>query len=657
MAANKFAAMLHSMTAVLVSAVLEWILILLLLLSSTLSYLTERFAAYFGLKPPCSWCSRINRVLQTDKNAHFSRDLLCEDHAREASKLGYCSNHRRLAESGRLCSDCSPSRLPENAAETTGISASIGFFTWVSESAAENKENCRCSCCDESLSKKLDLPCLQFKPSWDILHHIWKTRVVNDDRYEEFELSADQKNGNRAKNGDNLAFHDSDTESFSFGPIVEQDCSISVLNFADEGSGCQKPSFPEDELQQSCKVHLNDLQNDACSDTEKEEKRAFLDDLQADADDFKVIVSEPDNFPEHEQQNCFRILNVGADESSDNIVSVLEEGGDENFTIEQLKSAVKAQEKALNASYAELEAERNAAAIAASQTMAMISKLQEEKAAMQMEALQYQRMMEEQSEYDQEALQILNDLMTKREKEKQELEKELETSRKKVSYYESRETRRRSKQSPASPPSSPTNELSNRFTCEGKHDNISISNIDSIARESDTDSLEHISILDKSVIEFEEERTSILQELKELEDRLLALADENGTLDHPTHHFPEDYDHSLYESYVHSFLEQNGSSERESLSSTSKNLLPLLDEEAESIEEELEEHSPSVMINSRLAIMEEFGHVYEKLQALEADKEFLKHSISSLKKGDKGIDLLQEILQHLRDLKSVESAN
>ncbi|XP_019182676.1 PREDICTED: myosin-binding protein 2 [Ipomoea nil] len=598
MAANKFAAMLqrsaHSITAVLVSAVLEWILILLLLLSSTLSYFTERFAAYFGLKPPCSWCSRINRVLQPDrKNAHFCRDLFCEEHAREVSELGYCSNHRRLAESGRLCSDCSPSRLPENAAEkTTGISASIGFFTWVSESAAENN-SCRCSCCDESLSKKLDLPCLQFKPSWDILHQIWKTRVVNDDRYEEFELSADQKNGNRAKNGDNLAFPDSDTESFSFGPIVEQDCSISVSNFP----RYQKPSF---------------LGRD-----------------KADADD---------NFPEHEQQqNCFRILNVGA-ESSDNIVSVLEEGGDENLTIEQLKSA-------LNASYAELEEERNAAAIAASQTMAMISKLQEEKAAMQMEALQYQRMMEEQSEYDQEALQILNDLMMKREKEKQELEKELETSQKKVSYYESREkTRRRSKQSPASPPSSPT--------YEGKHDNISISNVDLIARESDTDSLEHISVLDKSVIEFEEERTSILQELKELEDRLLALADENGTLEH----FPEDY-----ESYVHSFLEQNGnsigSSERESLSSTAKNLLPLLDEEAESIEEELEEHSPSVMINSRLAIMEEFGHVYEKLQALEADKEFLKHSISSLKKGDKGLDLLQEILQHLRDLKSVESAN
>jgi len=55
----------------------------------------------------------------------------------------------------------------------------------------------------------------------------------------------------------------------------------------------------------------------------------------------------------------------------------------------------------IGATSAELEEERSAAAIAANQMMAMINRLQEEKAAIQMEALQYQRMMEEQSEYDQ----------------------------------------------------------------------------------------------------------------------------------------------------------------------------------------------------------------------------------------------------------------
>lgn len=46
--------------------------------------------------------------------------------------------------------------------------------------------------------------------------------------------------------------------------------------------------------------------------------------------------------------------------------------------------------------------------MAAYNAMAMITRLQAEKAAVQMEALQYQRMMEEQAEYDQEILQEMN---------------------------------------------------------------------------------------------------------------------------------------------------------------------------------------------------------------------------------------------------------
>lgn len=113
--------------------------------------------------------------------------------------------------------------------------------------------------------------------------------------------------------------------------------------------------------------------------------------------------------------------------------------GEPATTIEQLKAALKTESKALSALYSELEEERSASAVAANQTMAMITRLQEEKAAMQMEALQYQRMMEEQSEYDQEALQLLNELMNKLEREKQELEKELEIYQKKVLDYEAKE--------------------------------------------------------------------------------------------------------------------------------------------------------------------------------------------------------------------------
>ncbi|KAL6006605.1 hypothetical protein ACLOJK_032098 [Asimina triloba] len=81
----------------------------------------------------------------------------------------------------------------------------------------------------------------------------------------------------------------------------------------------------------------------------------------------------------------------------------------------------------------ELEEDRNAAAISANQAMTMIIWLQKEKTSMQMEALQYLRMMEEQAVYDQEALQKLYDLLTEKEKEVQDLEAKIEDYRKGIS--------------------------------------------------------------------------------------------------------------------------------------------------------------------------------------------------------------------------------
>jgi hypothetical protein len=100
-----------------------------------------------------------------------------------------------------------------------------------------------------------------------------------------------------------------------------------------------------------------------------------------------------------------------------------------------------------------------------------------------------------------------------------------------------------------------------------------------------------------------------------------------------------------------------------------KNLLPLLDaadnetEEGfifnENVESEFVRMENSLvpkfdLDRKKLVIEEEVYHVYERLQALEADREFLKHCMSSIQMGDQGTDLLQEILKHLRDLRAVE---
>lgn len=370
------------------------------------------------------------------------------------------------------------------------------------------------------------------------------------------------------------------------------------------------------------------------------------------------------------------------------VMSDIDGNCDGVVTVERLKSALRAERKTLNALYAELEEERNASAVAANQTMAMINRLQEEKAAMQMEALQYQRMMEEQSEYDQEALQLLNELMVKREKEKQELEKELELYRRRVQDFEAKEKMmlRRMKESSTRSCSNGEDSdgisvyLNHRVKEEDSlfvHEEIRIQNTPADA----------VLYLEESLANFEEERLSILDQLRVLEDKLFTLSDEDEQHFEDIKPIENLYQENGNENGYHQSFnlsnevvngianghsnETNGKHHQESrfMGLKAKSLLPLFD----AIEAETEDgvlngngrefdyvalHNSSVIEfepdNKKLAIEEEVDHVYERLQALEADREFLKHCIGSLRKGDKGVDLLQEILQHLRDLRNVE---
>ncbi|KAF6154577.1 hypothetical protein GIB67_017959 [Kingdonia uniflora] len=95
------------------------------------------------------------------------------------------------------------------------------------------------------------------------------------------------------------------------------------------------------------------------------------------------------------------------------IVSEIEGEG----TVDWLKWQVEHDWKSMSALYKELEEERNASAIAANEAMVMITRLQEEKASLHLEALQYLRMMEEKVEYGVEALQKANDFLSEREKD------------------------------------------------------------------------------------------------------------------------------------------------------------------------------------------------------------------------------------------------
>ncbi|KAK9671480.1 hypothetical protein RND81_12G032700 [Saponaria officinalis] len=104
--------------------------------------------------------------------------------------------------------------------------------------------------------------------------------------------------------------------------------------------------------------------------------------------------------------------------------------GEDDSTIRILEQALEEEQAARVALCSELEQERIAAATAADEAMAMISRLQEEKASIEMESRQYQRILEEKSTYDAEEMDILKEILVRREMEKHFLEREVETYRK-----------------------------------------------------------------------------------------------------------------------------------------------------------------------------------------------------------------------------------
>ncbi|XP_074560312.1 myosin-binding protein 3-like isoform X2 [Curcuma longa] len=360
-------------------------------------------------------------------------------------------------------------------------------------------------------------------------------------------------------------------------------------------------------------------------------------------------------------------------ESLDGSVASEFEGCD-TMNMDQLKAALQAERKALTALYVELEEERSAAAIAANQTMAMITRLQEEKAAMQMEALQYQRMMDEQSEYDQEALQLLNELMVKREKENQDLEKELEMYRKKLLHYETKERRQMGSNKVNGRHETPSASSSaediiadvsieslekDEFADNSERNHKNTPAGDELSSGTDQATKMHLNALKESLADFEEERLSILEQLKELERKLITMEDEDPQDSESMVHHMDGVVHDYENGFSDNSEDRKLDREPKSMGSKGKRLLPLFDAVDGGLVDDAIDAAPEALSNriedpQKLAIMEEVDNLYERLEALQGDREFVKHCINSLKKGDKGIHLLQEILENLRDLRNVE---
>ncbi|KAK8506176.1 hypothetical protein V6N13_002813 [Hibiscus sabdariffa] len=259
----------------------------------------------------------------------------------------------------------------------------------------------------------------------------------------------------------------------------------------------------------------------------------------------------------------------------------------------------------INALSKELEEERSAAAIAANQAMAMITRLQEEKAALRMEALQYLRMMEEQAEYDVDALEKANELLIEKDREIQDLEAELE-------YYRSNFPDEIPEESAAVNFDKEHGPTVNTTTCSKKDD---------IENSSETEFPEACVVDDQTAwSEIEDEKLYISQLLQKLEKKLNRLAQYRGS------------EHN-------SDSEQDEKRERKAPSM------------ANGTGEEDGDHDCSE--NGLEDLENEISELNERMEALEADCSFLQRSLNSLKNGNEGLVLIQEILHLLREVKKI----
>ncbi|KAF9605907.1 hypothetical protein IFM89_020786 [Coptis chinensis] len=326
--------------------------------------------------------------------------------------------------------------------------------------------------------------------------------------------------------------------------------------------------------------------------------------------------------------------------------------------VDRLKRQVEYDRKSMNSLYKELEEERNASAVAANQALAMITRLQEEKATLQMDALQYLRMMEEQAEYDVDALQKANELLAEKEQKGQDLEAELELYRGRISCEamvekvqvptcDSKGGRRMEHLDVSRlihTINTPCNTPREHSQCTRRPDKTDVVNGNT-----------HTRITTASLVGFEDERSYILQCLEKLEKKL-RLFSNNGL------HFPIDGNFIKEETAVNHLGRSEGNSQREEDSFPEQN-----DSSAHPPDQEKhmttahqnltnDKYSPDCEwedIETHIVALEhEFFYLNERLKALEADRNILEHTINSLQTGD-GIHFIQEIAQDLRELRKV----
>ncbi|GMN31883.1 hypothetical protein TIFTF001_041658 [Ficus carica] len=331
--------------------------------------------------------------------------------------------------------------------------------------------------------------------------------------------------------------------------------------------------------------------------------------------------------------------------------------------IDRLKRQVEYDRKCITTLYKELEEERNASAVAANQAMAMITRLQEEKAALHMEALQYLRMMEEQAEYDVDALEKANDLLAEKEKEIQDMEAELELYKldlpdEKIMgdlHEETFEVNIKSKKVE-----------SGVIPCQ---DDTSLP-LKPVTDDVSRNGKEHFAA-EISYLEFADEKLYISQCLQNLEMQLHHVYGNRTFFNIPNGvHSKTFADDRLKgeespkneDILLNSQVEECDSSMEGDLHLCNGNTAALEDTTASDGDDsscsKATKHcdcngrndSPGQGEISLVALEHEISDLNDRLEGLEADRDFLEHMLHYLQNGTEGLQFIQEVAHQLQEL-------
>ncbi|RZC59077.1 hypothetical protein C5167_006380 [Papaver somniferum] len=540
---------LFFMIHLLIYIILQWIIIIVLFLNGLIAFIASEFARFFDLRIPCFLCTRFDHVL-LKKNLYYN-DSMCEDHRKEVSSMVFCHIHQRMSDIRLMCEECLQSSNTGNKPSFGSCKPMQGLFGVDTDHLhlpngeyerylkVEKGATLQCSCCGQPQGVKVSS----------------STKLVQKSVSHVGDFPPTPSPSPRI-----IASVNTD-EARAFDELSHvQYSELNIMSDADS-------EIPDDEFRS------NALARESQG---KEDMKAATAPLLPEVEDLNEEPCKSPNFLKGSRFYGFTGLDSGtaspawppkipirspgekADSVAESVEGISTNEADVETVLHRLKRQVRLDRKTLMAMYMELDEERSSSAVAANQAMAMITRLQAEKAAIQLEALQYQRIMEEQAEYDQQALQVMKDLLNKREEIIKVLEAELRSYR-------------------------------------------------------GLDSEGHSALLNDG---YQDSSFGVKLSTQLCDDYSYNVNEETGEND-------------------------TGPSQLKILEKKIQS--PDLDDAIQSLPSNLKYEGEGSNINISKAI----SHLHEKLTGLETDKEFLKHTLPSLQKGDEGTQLLREIAKHL----------